>query len=92
MSGQTLGMVVLVSGVVAVGAWAQAPAQEQAVTRSAQDAQCFKEAFRQSLDSSQSESLLPAIHEPDESSILPCYPLAHIQAPIGRMEFRYLPF
>ena len=39
MSGQRLVRVLLVTGVVAVGAWAQAPAQEQAVTRSAQDAQ-----------------------------------------------------
>ena len=39
MSGQTVGSVLVVTAVVAVGAWAQAPAQEQAVTRSAQDAQ-----------------------------------------------------
>ena len=39
MSGQTLGSVLLVTAGVLVGAWAQAPAQEQAVTRGAQDAQ-----------------------------------------------------
>jgi quercetin dioxygenase-like cupin family protein len=38
MSGQTVKSVLLVTAVL-VGAWAQAPAQEQAVTRSAQDAQ-----------------------------------------------------
>jgi len=39
MSGQRVAKSVLVTAGVLVGAWAQAPAQEQAVTRSAQDAQ-----------------------------------------------------
>ncbi len=39
MSGQRVAKRLLVTAGVLVGAWAQAPAQEQAVTRSAQDAQ-----------------------------------------------------
>lgn len=39
MSGQRVAKSLLVTAGVLVGAWAQAPAQEQAVTRSAQDAQ-----------------------------------------------------